>query len=427
MSTRRVEWSIPASHFEATTGKLLSPKFEAGGSHDLQIELLPKPRDKSSEGDFALKLHAKDGLFLMCKVHVGFATMQVEHSFDAGPCSLRPFCFVRDHLESDSLTISLEILEAVRHVSQELWPAVLAELPSPPSPSPLASQLLPSSDDAEDVAGSIMSHRYLIHRTLELVEKQVDIMRSRMVRQVEWRLEKASQLRKCFPEGEPVCSATFEAAGLEGLQLVFYPSGCKGAREGFCSYFLQIPSGCSLKCWLAAGKQRREACSKLSFERPGYFGRTNFCRFDFCIDTSDDSILLALDIEEAEQTVTESLRHQLGVHESAPFPLPLGHGEAGPSQLAADSVDSSMRLRRTPGKSGLEDVRQLPSIWTTRPMGDVAGELEGYRTFHDLKAARRPNSSRRHYSGSPWKSEVSVSALQHTTSQLAQKYLMYAA
>jgi len=340
------------------------------------------------------------------------------------------------------LTIGIEVLEAVRHVKQEPWPVILAEMPPPPSlQSPLPSRPRQSSTSTADITaqaavGGIVSHRYLIHRTLDLVEKQVDLMRSRMVRQIEWRIERASVLRKCFPEGECVCSTSFEAAGVDGLQLVFYPSGYKGAREGFCSYFLQCPAGSTLKCWLAAGKQRREASARLSFEKPGFFGRTNFCRFDSCIDPSDDSILLVLEIEEAEQTVTEALRHHaVGVqgHVSGEIALPLSPASlpapvSGEQSVAAlpEKVESSVKLRRTPGKIGLEDVKQLPSIWTPRPLGDIAGTLEGFHSFNDMKVAKRPNSSRKHHPGVPWKTEITSSALHQTTSQLAQKYMMYA-
>lgn len=455
MSTRRVEWTIPTAELEQNPSKSpssswMSPKFEAGGSHDLQLELLcirpaAGSEQRGGEGDCFLRLWAKPGLYLMCKFYVGSASLQAEHTFEGSdPYSTRAICYLKDQINAgtENLIVGVEVLEAVRHVTQEPWPQVLADMPpSPSSPSTLSFWPPKSNSGTADVSaehavGTIISHRYLIHRTLELVEKQVDLMRSRMVRQIEWRLERASVLRRCFPEGECVCSTSFEAAGVDGLQLVFYPSGHKGAREGFCSYFLQCPAGSTIKCWLAAGKQRREASARLSFEKPGFFGRTNFCRFDHCIDPSDDSILLVLEIDEAEQTVTEALRHQaVGVQgqafgesaspSSPASPLAKASGEQSVAGLP-EKVESSVKLRRTPGKIGLEDVRQLPSIWTPRPVGDIAGTLEGFHSFNDLKVAKRPNSSRKHHPGVPWKTEITSSALHQTTSQLAQKYMMYA-
>merc|ERR1719464_689855 len=111
-------------------------------------------------------------------------------------------------------------------------------------------------------------------------------MSSRMVRRIEWRLEQAAMLRKYFKDGESICSTPFDAAGLQSLQFVFYPCGYLGAKEGFCSLFLYCPCGSLLKCWLTVGKARRE--TRMSNEQQGFLGRTNFCRFDSCLDGTDD-------------------------------------------------------------------------------------------------------------------------------------------
>merc|ERR1712194_512990 len=62
------------------------------------------------------------------------------------------------------------------------------------------------------------------------------------------------------------------------------------------------------KCWLSVGKQRREARS--SSDQQGFLGRTNFCRYDLGMDATDDTILLALEIEEAQRNAKETLLHQ---------------------------------------------------------------------------------------------------------------------
>ena len=85
-------------------------------------------------------------------------------------------------------------------------------------------------------------------RLLEVVQKRVDLVRSRAVKRVQWRLENAHVLRQYFAAGRPVCSTAFQAGGISGLQLVFYPSGSHGAREGFCSFFLSCPAGCTIRC-----------------------------------------------------------------------------------------------------------------------------------------------------------------------------------
>lgn len=79
-------------------------------------------------------------------------------------------------------------------------------------------------------------------------------------------------LFQTFAKDQAVRSTAFQAAGISGMQLVFYPQGCagglkapglekghRGARPGFCSLFLSCPPGCTLRCWLWAGRWRREA------------------------------------------------------------------------------------------------------------------------------------------------------------------------
>jgi len=285
--------------------------------------------------------------------------------------------------------------------------------------------------------GKLVSYRYLNHRMLDLVQNQVELMRSRMVRRIEWRVEQASALRRCFPEGECLCSTSFEAAGIEGLQLVFYPSGYVGARDGYCSFFLHCPAGSFLRCWLSIGKQRREG--RLSFERPGFYGRTNFCRFEFCIDTSEDIVLLVLEIDEAQQNVTETMSHALAPTAAAasvetqarstspglPGLCPGGVAVECGSPLP-ERVDSSMKFRRNPGRSALEDVRQLPSIWTSRPQANLAEALEGFHTFNDLKARKAPGSGRRAPSSAGCRGDTATPLSSAAPAHPAQKYIMYA-
>jgi len=268
--------------------------------------------------------------------------------------------------------------------------------------------------------GEIATVRYLNHRTLDLVQNQVDMMRSGMVRRIEWRVEQASALRRYFPEGECLSSTPFEAAGVDNLQMIFYPSGYTGAKEGFCSFFLHCPAGCFMRCWLSIGKQRREV--RVTFDKPGYYGRSNFCRYDFGVNSADDSILLSLEIDEAQAEFAEPLSHSITVHSSDHQVGPLAFHEESmiePSQqTTTDSVDiveasslshqekveSKIKLRRNPGRCALDSVRTLPSIWTSKPPANIAESLDGFHTFQDLKA-RKPQTARRpqtEQSGCPW-------------------------
>ncbi|CAL1145539.1 unnamed protein product [Cladocopium goreaui] len=291
------------SDLVSTPPAWVSPIFEAAGAHDLQMELrflrpteVQADQDQDSmatRGDCVLALKGDPGLFVVCRLYVGTAFAQVEHTFgdDGQAVCTKPVCFIRDQInEKDgSLVVGFEVLEAIRRARKD---------------SPAKEEAAP---ERCSLGGEMLYHRYLNHRVLDILQDQVNLIRSGMVRRIEWRLEKASHLRKCFPENECLCSTTFEAAGVDDLQLVFYPSGYVGAREGFCSFFLHCPAGSMIKCWLSVGKHRREA--KCAFEKPGFFGRTNFCRFDNSIDTTDDTTLLVLEIDEAQWNIEENLSH----------------------------------------------------------------------------------------------------------------------
>lgn len=183
-----------------------------------------------------------------------------------------------------------------------------------------------------------------------------------------------------------MCSTTFQAAGLDGLQFVFYPSGSFGAKEGYCSCFLFYPGRTALHCWLSVGNQRREA--KLSVTSAGFFGRTNFCRLEHGVDSTNDTLNLVLEIDEAQQEVTKFSAHQANhsVRTSSPPP---GANTSGVSGLGDTTVESVLRLQKTSGH--LQDVKQLPSIWTASQF-HIEDSLEGFRNFKDLPSKRRQNN-----------------------------------
>lgn len=443
--TRRVDWVIKdaaaqlagiASQKDRSKSPCwLSPSFEAAGAHHFQFELrflspaeIQANQEQDSldnRGDCVLTLKADPGLFLVCRLYVGSAFGQLEHTFDedqSKPCSTKAICYIRDQInpKDGSVAVSLEILEAIRTVPRGAAPDV----------SPESGALQPH--------GSMMAHRYLNHRTLDIMQDQVDLIRSGMVRRIEWKIERASQMRKCFPENECLCSTPFEAAGVQDLQLVFYPSGFTGAREGFCSFFLHCPAGSQLKCWLSVGKQRREA--RVSFDKTGYFGRTNFCRFDGSIDGADDTILLVLEIEEAQQNIEEALSHPTKVSMvSTKKADKVAHDDSSRPEAshpppetspAPDKIESNLRLQRVPGNKTLQETRQLPSIWTSVPKADVYEALDGFHSFNDVKTPRRPNTTgmtRRPLktSGVPWK-EQQAQPLSARQTQDNQRYVMYA-
>lgn len=382
LSTRRVDWVIrrvsqllrPPSASKATLHtSWFSPKFNMAGAHGLQLEFqLFRPSDPPVEGegagDCAVFLWACKGTSLVYRLYIGKKVANLEKVFNGRvPYGTKRLCFLKDQInrEDDTLRISVEILESVREMEHPVAP------PAPPTDiDELELSTLP-------VEGMMVFRRHINNRIFDQVKKEVESMRSRMVRRIEWRVEQASLLRKCFPPGESMCSAAFNAAGIDGMQLMFYPCGYNGAGEGMCSVYIFAPAGTTLKCALYAGSQRRDASHY--FEEPGAFGRTNFCRFDSAVDADEDTITLALDVEEAHQDVQASVSH--------PTVQPGDRRSQGQMDGdLPDKVESVVKLKRVPGKTppGMEEKRILPNLWMAQSLSSEPPP-DGYKTYEDIK------------------------------------------
>jgi len=391
LPTRRVDWVItnvskrirpPSASKASLHTSWFSPKFDAAGAHGLQLELQffkksDSPVDGEAAGDCAAFLWACKGMNLVYKLYIGNKSQVCEKIFNGRvPFGTKRLCFLKDQInrEEDSLRVSVEILEAVREV----------EHPIKPAPPP-EEGVVETEEDLRNkpLEGRIIFRRHVTNRLVEQVEKQVENMRSRSVRRVEWRLEQASLLRRCFPPGEPMCSVAFAAAGVENLQLMFYPCGYQGATDGFCSVFLYAPAGSTMKFTLWGGTNRRDATN--FFEEAGAFGRANFGRFEGMVDEATDTILLALEIEEAHQDVVARVAH----------PIVAPGDRRTQSQIEGAlprAVESVVKMHRAPGKSvsaGLEDKRVLPSLWTAKSLGERGfDDPNALQSFDDLKSSR---------------------------------------
>lgn len=380
LSTRRVDWIIKnaSRRLKEATDKAslhtswFSPKFNAAGMEGLQLEFqlyrkADPPVEDELAGDCAVFLWASRGANLVYRLHIGSKNQTLEKVFNGRvPYGTKRLCFLKDQVnkENDTLRVSVEILEAIREVEHNVAATSEAEEKA----NPFAARALESV---------VQYRRHVNNRLFDQVKQQVDIMQSRMVRKVEWRLEQASALKRCFPAGEPICSTTFNAAGIEGMQLVFYPSGYSGSTEGFCSLFLFAPAGVTLRCSLWAGGQRRDA--NHTFEDAGAFGRTNFCRLETAMDEETDSVLLALDIEEAHQDVQATMA----------YPSLQPGDRRTQSELEGSlpkSVNSVVKLSRVPGKvpPGMDATCLLPSLWTSKSLGDTLAPADGLHSFDEL-------------------------------------------
>lgn len=392
LSTRRVDWVIKnVSHYlrppspgeqASLHTSWFSPKFNMAGAHGLQLEFQlfrpsDPPVDSEQAGDCAVFLWACKGTSLVYRLYIGKKVATMEKVFNGRvPYGTKRLCFLKDQInrEDDTLRISVEILETVREIEHPVKPP-----PAPTDPDELETAVQP-------LEGTVVFRRHINNRIVDQVKKEVEIMRSRMVRRIEWRVEQASKLRKCFPPGESMCSASFNAAGIEGMQLMFYPCGYSGASEGMCSVYIFAPAGTTLKCALFAGSQRRDASH--FFEEPGAFGRTNFCRFEAAVDTEEDTVTLALDVIEAHQDVQATVSH----------PIVQPGDRRTQAQLDGDlpdKVESVVKLKRVPGKgvSGMEDRRVLPNMWQAKSLS-ADPPPNGFHTYDEIasKVASRMSS-----------------------------------
>eukprot|EP00442_Polarella_glacialis_P025536 CAMPEP_0115082562 /NCGR_PEP_ID=MMETSP0227-20121206/19982_1 /TAXON_ID=89957 /ORGANISM="Polarella glacialis, Strain CCMP 1383" /LENGTH=769 /DNA_ID=CAMNT_0002470689 /DNA_START=76 /DNA_END=2385 /DNA_ORIENTATION=+ len=399
LSTRRVDWVIKKASLRlrpnsASKASLhtswFSPKFDIAGAHGVQLEL---QLYRSSEfgaadeaaGDVAVFLWACRGMNLVYKLHVGGKSQTMEKVFNGRvPYGTKRFCFMRDQInkEDDTLKIGVEILESVREIEHVVKP------PAPPNLEGFtdAQAEIELAAHAKQLECSLMFRRNVNNRLLEQVKTQVEAMRSRMVRRVEWRVEQGAMLRKCFASGESMCSASFAAAGVEGLQFIFYPSGYGGATDGFCSLYLFAPAGATLKCNLCVGTQKRDANN--TWEESGAFGRMNYCRLETVIDPETDSITIALEVQEAHQDMAAKVAH----------PATAPGDRRNLAQLEGSSpapIESTVKLQRSSGRgvggrslADLEEKRMLPSLWSAKSLADGGGRGAGDPGFKSFDALR---------------------------------------
>lgn len=389
----------------------ISPGFGAGGCPDLRLELrlaATPSLEEEGRGDWSLLLWGRKGFHARVKLHFGTFCQELDHCFDQGTPCVMEGCRLQDALDAsdDTLRLGVEVLEG--YSLAEGAPLALRAAPRPEADP---------ADEQDELAmpaltGSFFFYRYHCPTAMErihMLEAEWEQLRSRIVGRVEWRIEQATMLQQCFARGACLCSATFSAAGLSDLQLVFYPSGDKETRELYCGLFLHAPGQEAVQCWLSIGKQRREALG--ARDRPGFFGRSNFCLFEGSVDKGSDTLTVALEVSEAQLSLAPTPR-------AAPWPgvdtTPMlldtegyrevpERGTTG-STSYKEVIRSLSRLQGVPGRMAIEDVKQLPAIWSAtlhrrprslkakpglrgRGNGSPGALPEGFRPFADLAAA----------------------------------------
>jgi hypothetical protein len=374
-----------------------SPKFDAAGAYGMQLELQlfrnsDPPVDGEDAGDVAIHLWACKGMQLAYKLSCGSKSVVLSKTFNGRvPYGTKRFCFVRDEINraDDTLKVSVEFLEAIREIEHVIKPPPEPIVDPNAPPKTLEELQLEQQKKDKALEGSMFFMRTINNRLYDQVKQQVHILQSRMVRKVEWRVENASLLRQCFPPDECICSTAFAAAGVDGMQFIFYPSGYKASTEGYCSLFLFGPAGATLKCWLSAGGQKRDASN--TFNEPGAFGRTNFARFESCVNEAEDSILIALEIEDAQQDLVAHVKH--------PAVQPGDQRTLQQIEGSSDkAIESVVKLTKRPGQrafgkdADLVELRVLPSLWTAKQLGTTNPPPEGMRNMDDIKVHARNNT-----------------------------------
>jgi len=363
VATRRVDWlirdtsEILRSHELPVTYR--SPIFEAAGHGDLQLELEAFGSAMSEQGDCQLRLWGCKGLHAIVKLSVGTIAEEIQIIFDGlKPCVMKS-CWLRDAVDPQEgyLRLGVEILEGFRFLDLEKQ-----------------GRLGKTAEKPESVKGMLRVNRYVCPCAPERIwdlQDQYDRLRSRITGRVEWRLEKAMLLQQSFPRGKCLCSALFSAGGVDGLQLIFYPSGDEEAKERYCSFYLCDAAGLVRQCFLSVGRQRRDTVRHQ--QRSNLIGRSSFCLFEGGIEKGSDIVELAVEIAEAQVHGAEAQKPGEKV-----VPLPdFGTAAAAPGEDAelgtsqdvsyAEFIENSSRLAGMTGRICVEDTKVLPRIWAPAP------------------------------------------------------------
>eukprot|EP00927_Polykrikos_kofoidii_P080980 TRINITY_DN7803_c0_g1_i1.p1 TRINITY_DN7803_c0_g1~~TRINITY_DN7803_c0_g1_i1.p1 ORF type:complete len:859 (+),score=173.19 TRINITY_DN7803_c0_g1_i1:95-2578(+) len=159
--------------------------------------------------------------------------------------------------------------------------------------------------------GDISSVRYATSEMVlqEKLQKDLQAYKNKSVRRVEWKLEGCARLLELCGPGQGVDSPLFDASGVHGLRLHFYPRGSDpnatgGASGQWCGLFVSGPMHCTLHGVLWVGNMSKSF--EHAFQRRGDAGgRGRFCNLANQLDC-DDCILLALDITQIETALPDS-------------------------------------------------------------------------------------------------------------------------
>lgn len=181
-------------------------------------------------------------------------------------------------------------------------------------------------------------------------------------RHVDWTINnfssQASQRGKSFSMWSP----KFNAAGLQGVQLEFFPNGREHTTfDGFCSLFLWVPQGTKLKYQLRVGSFFRAPDEDEYKDKIGH-GHSNFCPLEPEVDTEKDSITLGVNFIEVSNIMGNETALENGKLKL--LSTPLESIVSREAEVLQNQSVQKVSWRITKVKERLAQLPRGASMWT---------------------------------------------------------------
>eukprot|EP00438_Fugacium_kawagutii_P015934 Skav217915 [mRNA] locus=scaffold795:269771:271357:- [translate_table: standard] len=336
-ATRQVEWHVHIDDIRRSAGgdvptSLFSPQFEAAGVSGLQLELRACSPSRSSGEEVSLYLYGPVGLQLVFKLFLGSEPEILCHTFDGKtPCGSKQTHSIHSILKQKTgdglLHFRVQILESLA-----VFEKVHTEI------DPIAAK------PSVSTYGTLLMQNYLNNRLLELMQSRlrtrVDLTPPCMHR-FKWRIEEPFLIQR--QSVFSVRSLPFDAAGIRGMQLVFYPGGFPGARSGYCSVFVSCPitepQRSWPRCWLGARQGSRLKAEPEEVRLQNFLGRLNFAELGTIIDPKDQSVDLVLEIEERQKDYEASGIHYERLDTEFPATMHGFHASVSPTGIKLPATE----------------------------------------------------------------------------------------
>mmetsp|Transcript_44738 Transcript_44738/g.103472 ORF Transcript_44738/g.103472 Transcript_44738/m.103472 type:complete len:714 (-) Transcript_44738:61-2202(-) len=412
---------------DALDGKersLLSPEFSLCAQPDMRLELQAandsmqdkklttplKPR-VPSPGACNLCLWARPGLALTFRFKLGTGSSAVsrrfEYRFTGGDgtaldsegreCFLiKNFCVLDNAWDkaTNTLPVLFELLEMQVRTDSGAKEDVPAPLSSEGAPATAQASQEPDTEESlTDMAGLAAAMlRQHVHDPRTVVDEReklddaisfthlassealimerfrddLQAVRNRAVRRVEWRVQGVARLLDLSKAGEALDSPPFAAAGIDSLRFHFYPRGHDRENQNHsqpCALYLSAPAGVTVRGTLFVGSTSRGF--EQQYRYSGEFGgRGRFCSLESQHDCQD-AVTLAVEIAEAEAQLPDSsfnlcIRQASAATEASTTSK---SNESASMVLPLKGAKGSMRMTRK-DPSGTEDLLRTVSLPT---------------------------------------------------------------